>query len=115
MALIEQRMKAAVSVELLATFLEAASHLGTMDLVLFLEECDGGDHAASAAPRSIVVDDPMAPQFLRELVKTPAAEMEPRAAPGDMAFWLVYFAADGQSCCCAVNAKRIAAGQGDLH
>jgi hypothetical protein len=115
MTSIERQMRAAMNEGLLEAFSEAVAHLGTNDLVLFVREAVGDEHAFSAVPRAIVADDPMAPQLLRDLIRLPAREVEPRAAPGDLTFWLVYLAGDGGSCCCAVNAKLIAELSSPMH
>lgn len=104
LATIQERMRAVVDAEMLEALSEAQAHFGTSDLVLFFEEAVP---RVTAVPRTVVVEDPNAPAYLRENIRQPASELG-FPSGDDLAFWLVYFGADGLSGFCAMHLKRVA-------
>ena len=103
-ATIQERMRAVVDAEMLEAIAEAQAHFGTSDLVLFFEEAVP---RATVVPRTVVLEDPHAPAYLRENIGEPASKLG-FPSGDDIAFWLVYFGADGLSGFCAMHLKRVA-------
>ena len=102
-ATIRERMTAVVDAEMLEAVSEAQAHFGTSDLVLFFEEAIP---RVTAVPRQSVIDDLDAPAYLRENIGEPAGKLG-FPLGDDIAFWLVYFGADGVSGFCAMHLKRV--------
>lgn len=100
---IQERMRAVVDSEMLDAVAQAQAHFGTSDLVLFFEEAFP---RVTAVPRRLVIEDPQAPPYLRENIRQPASEVG-FPSGDDIAFWLVYFGADGVSGFCAMHLKRV--------
>ncbi len=101
---IQERMRAVVDAEMLEAFSQARAHFGTSDLVIFFEEAIP---RLTAVPRKAVIQDPDAPIYLRENIGQPASKLG-FPSGDDIAFWLVFFGADGMSGFCAMHLKRVA-------